>query len=352
MSENVTLDEERCWESVLSRESAADGAFVYAVASTRIYCRPSCSSKKPKRENVAFFAFPAAAQQAGYRPCKRCRPDTVEMRDDRARTVQAVADYLSQHAGDWEEIALARLGENFGYDPQHIQRMFRDALGLTPRQYAEGLRAEQFRLNLREGRTVLDAGLNAGYGSATRTYESGAQALGMTPAVYRQGAAGVKIGYAVLETTLGVVMAAATPKGVCMVGLYDTHEEAEMALREEFSQADCAVDETLHEAIRQIVAHITFGSALDLPLDIQATAFQQRVWRALRAIPRGETRSYTEIAEAIGVPNAVRAVASACAANPVAVIIPCHRVLRNDGSISGYRWGPARKQRILTAERD
>lgn len=346
------LTPEACWEAVTRRDKAADGTFVYAVATTGVYCRPSCASRPAKRENVEFFRMPAAAEQAGYRPCKRCHPRETELIEPQARVVQAVAEHLQAYVDDPDAVVLSALGVQFGYDPQHVQRLFKDALGVTPKQYVEALRAQEFKRGLRDGETVLDAGLNAGYGSASRTYENGARALGMAPAEYKRGGEGVRVRYSAVETRLGVMLAAATERGLCAVGLYESAEEAEEALRDEFPKATLEADGGLGEVVADILAYVTDGKALDIRLDIQATAFQWRVWRALQAIPRGETRSYAEVAKAIGAPAATRAVASACAANRAAIVIPCHRVIKSDGTISGYRWGGERKREILAAERE
>jgi AraC family transcriptional regulator, regulatory protein of adaptative response / methylated-DNA-[protein]-cysteine methyltransferase len=347
------LDAENCWQAVTLRDKTLDGAFVYAVATTGVYCRPSCASRQPRRENVEFFTLPAAAEQEGYRPCKRCRPQDAAMRDPRAKLAQEAAEHIKLHVDEPERTALAALGAAFGYDPQHVQRVFKDVLGLTPKQYADALKARQFKEALREGSPVLDAGLNAGYGSATRTYENGARALGMTPAAYKRGGEGVALRYTVAETFLGTMLVAATNKGICAVGIYGSENEARDGLRREYpNAAQVERDDDLSDTVRQIVAHIEDGTALDLPLDIQATAFQWRVWRALQAIPRGETRSYAQVAQAIGEPDSARAVAAACASNRAAVVIPCHRVIKSDGGVSGYKWGVPRKQKLLAAEKD
>lgn len=346
------LDMKSCWEAVASRDRTQDGAFVYAVATTGIYCRPSCASRQPKRENVTFFALPAAAEQAGYRACKRCRPQEAAPHDPHLRLAQAAAEHMNAHAGAPQHTALSALGAAFGYDPQHIQRVFKQVLGLTPKQYADALKLRHFKAALRDGAPVLEAGLNAGYGSASRTYENGARALGMTPVVYKRGGAGMALRYTIEATSLGIILVAATAKGICAVGIYSTHDEAHEGLRREYPRASqIDPDHALSAAVRQIVAHVEHGQPLDLPLDIQATAFQWRVWRALQAIPRGETRSYAQVAQAIGAPSAARAVASACASNRAAIIIPCHRVIKRDGSLSGYKWGVSRKQKLLAAER-
>lgn len=346
-----SLDPTACWEAVESRDHDSDGAFVYAVETTGVYCRPSCSSRRPRRENVHFFALPAAAERSGFRPCKRCRPQQAKVTDPRAGLAQSVAEYLAAHLDDSEAIAMSAIGAAFGYDPQHIQRVFKDVLGLTPKQYSDALKAQQFKSELQSGATVLDAGLNAGYGSASRAYESGARALGMTPTAYKRGGEGVAVQYAAVQSDLGTMLVASTEKGVCAVGLYGSDAQAEAALAAEYPNAVATRDESMRDAVDHILAHIQTGAPLDIPLDIQATAFQWRVWRALQAIPRGETRTYAQVAEAIGEPGAARAVASACASNRAAVVIPCHRVIKSDGQISGYKWGVERKRMLLAAER-
>lgn len=348
----VQLDPERCWEAVAKRDRSQDGSFVYAVETTGVYCRPSCKSRQPRRENVAFFPVPAAAEQRGFRPCKRCHPRDAEVIDPQAQLAQQVADFIAGHLDNGGEPTLNELGAAFAYDPQHVQRTFREVLGVTPKQYAEALKVARFKAGLRAGDSVLDAGLNAGFSSPSRAYDSGARALGMTPAAYKQGGAGLTIHSTTVATPLGTMLVAATERGVCAVGLYEDDHEAQAALRAEFPRARHESDAALDAVVRAILEHVTHGAALDVTLDVQATAFQWRVWRALQAIPRGETRSYAQIAEAIGEPNAVRAVASACASNKAAIVIPCHRVIKNDGSLSGYKWGPSRKRALLQAERD
>jgi AraC family transcriptional regulator of adaptative response/methylated-DNA-[protein]-cysteine methyltransferase len=345
-------DFELRWQAVLSNDPAADGQFVYAVKTTGIYCRPSCASRPPLRDNVTFFARPAQAEAEGYRPCKRCRPQEVNIPNPQAQLAQQAAAYLAAHVSDPAALSLSALGEALGYAPGHIRAMFKSAFGITPRQYADGLRQQALKANLRTGAPVTDAIYAAGYHSPSRVYEQAGDTLGMTPAAYRRGALGVNMAYAVRETTLGWLLAAQTERGLCAVGLYDTVQAAEAALRAEFPHAALSRDEpALGGRIAAILAHIDGDSAaLNLPLDVRATAFQQRVWQALRAIPRGETRTYTQVAEAIGEPRAVRAVASACAHNSAAILIPCHRVIGKEGALTGYRWGIERKRALLARE--
>ena len=348
----MNAEQDGRWQAVAGRDRSADGQFVFAVKTTGVYCRPSCASRPPRRENVTFFALPAQAESAGFRPCKRCRPQEAQIADPRAQLAQQVADYLAAHCEDSEALALDAIGEAVGYAPGHVSAVFRDILGVTPRQYAEALRLRGLRSRLQAGAPVTEAIYASGYGSPSRVYEQADDALGMTPAAYRRGAPGLTIAYAVRETWLGWLLVAQTERGLCSVGLYDNAETAEAALRAEFPAATLVEDDgALAERVEAILAHLDGEPAtLDLPLDVRATAFQLRVWRALRAIPRGETRTYSEIAAAIGEPSAVRAVASACAHNQAAIVVPCHRVIGKDGSLTGYRWGVERKRALLERE--
>jgi AraC family transcriptional regulator of adaptative response/methylated-DNA-[protein]-cysteine methyltransferase len=348
----MSSESEIRWQAVSGRDPAADGQFVYAVRTTGVYCRPSCKSRPPRRENVTFFGLPAQAEAAGYRACKRCRPHEARLADPRARLAQQVADYLASHLNSGDALSLAAIGAAVGYAPGHVAAVFRELLGVTPRQYAEALRAQAFREALRDGVPVTDAIYAAGYGSASRVYERTDSLMGMTPAVYRKGAPGVTIAWTVRACWLGVLLAAQTERGLCAVGLYDDEPAAEVALRGEFPSALLLRDDRpLGDHVDAILAHLDGDSRpLDLPLDVRATAFQLRVWQALRAIPPGETRTYSEVAAAIGEPSAVRAVASACASNHAALVIPCHRVIGKDGALTGYKWGVARKQALLERE--
>lgn len=344
-------DAEECWTAVCERERSADGAFVYAVATTRIYCRPTCSSRRPRREHVQFFALPAAAEAAGYRPCKRCHPRAASLVNPHARLAQEICEYVDVHIQEPARLTGRSLAQHFHYHADHLQEIFRSMLKISIHQYVDLRRTQFFKGALRESATVTDAIYAAGYQSSSRVYERSQEVLGMSPAQYRAGAPGVVIGYTLAETPFGLMLVAMTARGICAVGLYDEPEQAEAALRAEYPQAVLErAEERLNPIVQQIVEHIGEGSALDLPLDIRATAFQRRVWDALRRIPRGETRSYSEVAEAIGQPSAVRAVAHACASNAAAIVIPCHRVLGKDGRLSGYRWGVERKEAILAAE--
>lgn len=348
----MTVETDVRWQAVTHRDRSADGQFVYAVRTTGVYCRPSCGSRQPRPENVTFFALPAQAEAASYRPCKRCHPREACNANPSTQLAQQVACYLAAHVDDSAALSLEAIGEAVGYAPGHVGTVFKDVLGVTPRQYAEGLRLQSFKAHLRDGVPVTEAVFAAGYGSTSRVYEQAGNALGMTPAVYRRGAPGVTITYTIRETWLGWLLAGQTERGLCAVGLYDSPQAAETSLCAEFPGAALTQDDPVLSArIDTILSHLDGRpSPLDLPLDVRATAFQQRVWQALRAIPCGETRTYSEIAAAIGEPSAVRAVASACAHNHAAIVIPCHRVIGKDGSLTGYRWGVERKRALLELE--
>ena len=339
---------ERYWEAVQTRDRGMDGAFFYAVLSTGVYCRPSCPSKRPRRENVVFFRERQAAEQAGFRPCKRCEPAEAEGCDANARIVESVCRYLDTHP---ERPTLQALGKALGMSPFHLQRTFKAITGITPRAYAESQRLSSLKAGLREGHSVTRSLYDAGYGSSSRLYERAGSQLGMTPARYAKFGAGETIYYTVASTPIGKMLLAATERGVCSVQFGDDGKALESELRAEFPKAELTrAERRLQEQVDALREIIQGRSTARLSLDIPATAFQRRVWEALRAIPRGETKSYSEIAAKIGRPKAARAVARACATNPVAVAIPCHRVVREDGSMGGYRWGVERKERLLGLE--
>jgi len=345
-----TTDEIR-WARVLARDAGADGAFVYAVASTGVYCRPSCPSRRPGRDKVAFFALPALAEAAGFRACKRCRPADAPARDPRLAAVARAIDAIA--ASDNGTPTLETLGRAAKMSPHHLQRLFTDLVGLSPRRYGEALRLGRLKENLRSGGGVADALYGAGYGSSSRLYEKAPRHLGMTPATYARGGAGAEIAFTTAASPLGRLLVAATATGVAMVALGDNDRELENELAAEFPQARLARDQgRLANHLNNVLARLAGKQpASALPLDVRATAFQGRVWRALQEIPLGETRTYGEIAGMIGRPDAARAVGRACASNPVAVVVPCHRAVGNRGALTGYRWGVARKEKLLTAER-
>jgi AraC family transcriptional regulator, regulatory protein of adaptative response / methylated-DNA-[protein]-cysteine methyltransferase len=343
--------QERFWQAVQSRDSQFDGRFVFAVSSTGIYCRPSCPARRPRRENVSFFSLPEAAEQSGFRPCKRCRPQMSLAEDPQISLVRRACRLLEE---DLEEtMDLERLGDRLGLSSFHLQRTFKSIMGVTPREYAEACRTNRFKTAVRDGKSVTTAMYDAGYGSSSRLYERANAELGMTPATYGRGGATMVINYAVAKTPLGYLLVAATSKGLCSVTLGDGAEELEANLKKEFIAANIhRDDENFKDTVEQIVAHLEGKQPhLSLPLDIRATAFQRQVWQALQQIPYGETLSYGEVATAIGRPTAVRAVARACATNPVALVVPCHRVIREDKSLGGYRWGLERKKSLLRAEK-
>ena len=342
--------DERRWNAVCARDAARDGEFVFAVSSTGVYCRPSCAARRPRRENVQFFPTPVQAEQAGYRACLRCRPKSVSG-NAQSDGVKAICRFIEQHLD--EPVTLARLGKEFRQSPFHLQRRFKALLGITPREYADSCRLRSLKRNLQAGDNVTRAMYDAGYGSSSRLYEKTASQLGMTPDKYRRGAIAAAIRYTCADSPLGRMLIAATERGVCSIQFARSDGELLEGLRREFPFAARKSDEGgLRSWASSLLKHMR-GRELDstLPLDIRATAFQRRVWTYLQAIPFGATQSYSQVAKGIGRPTAARAVARACATNPVAVAIPCHRVVREDGSMGGYRWGMERKKTLLQMER-
>lgn len=347
-----TLDETR-WQQVSTRDRTADGAFVYGVKTTGVFCRPSCPSRLAKRANVRFFATPSEAEAAGFRPCRRCHPAAAQ--EPAAALMQAMAEYITAHAE--VSLPLAHLAAQAGMSATHFQRAFKAALGVSPREYQAAQRLARFKQGLRAGEGVLEAGLDAGFSSTSRLYDLADGSLGMTPSAYRAGGAGEVITHAVRETALGPLMMAATGRGVCFVE-FGASEEALLAqLAAEFPKAHLvraalAAAAPLDAWMAALAAHLEETAPRpDLPLDLRGTAFQIRVWRFLMSVKPGEVVSYSEVAAATGNPRAVRAAASACAANRIALLIPCHRALRADGSLGGYRWGLERKRALLDGER-
>jgi AraC family transcriptional regulator of adaptative response/methylated-DNA-[protein]-cysteine methyltransferase len=338
-------DRPTAWRAVQQRDHSYDGRFVYAVSSTRIFCRPSCPSRRPSAARVEFYASAADAQLAGYRPCKRCRPATAPGSDD---PVARVCEHIANHAD--ERLTLATLAGVAGMSPFHLQRRFRKAMGITPREFHQAQRNARLAARLRAGDTVSRATYEAGFGSSSRVYE---RSLGMTPATVRRGGAGQRIQFSIVDSPFGRLLAAYTERGVCSVALGEDDAALERAFRAQFPAADVhRAGATIHEWIASIVAGLEAGASPSVPLDARGSAFQLRVWKALQRIPRGTTLSYGEVARRIGRPTAARAVARACATNPVAVLVPCHRVVREDGRLGGYRWGVERKQAILDRERE
>jgi AraC family transcriptional regulator of adaptative response/methylated-DNA-[protein]-cysteine methyltransferase len=347
--EMTSINEDSRWHAVLARDGSSDGKFVFAVSSTGVYCRPSCPSKRPKRENVTFFRAPQQAESAGFRECLRCRPKSLSG-NPRQELVKRICRYIEQRLD--EPVTLTQLGEAFHQSPFHLQRTFKQVLGITPKDYANSCRMRGFRQKLKSGHSVTRAMHESGYSSTSRLYSRTASELGMEPAKYRRGAIAAPIRYTCADSPLGRILIAATDKGICSVQFADSDEELEQGLKQEFP---FAVRRRNDEGMGQLTGQLMrlmrgLEKATALPLDIQATAFQRRVWSHLQSIGFGETRSYSDIAKAIRQPSAVRAVARACATNPVAIAIPCHRVVRSNGDLGGYRWGMERKQALLNME--
>ena len=343
----IQQSEDVRWQSVLARDSSQDRQFVYGVASTGIYCRPSCPSRRPARSRVRFFGSPMEAEGAGFRACLRCRPA-----DPMAgvQQVERARKYLESHAG--ETVTLKQLGEVARMSPFHLQRKFKRLVGLSPKAYASALRMERMKSGLRQGDTVSRATYDAGFGSGSRAYEHARSSLGMTPGVYRKGGRGLSINFTVVPTPVGHLLAAATDRGLCSVMLGDDGSDLERRLGAEFPEARLERDDAaLRPYTEELIARLSGGEETALPVDVSGTDFQHRVWDALRRIPAGETRSYQAIARELGRPTAARAVAGACASNRLALVIPCHRAIREHGDTGGYRWGAERKRAILERER-
>lgn len=338
--------DQRKWEAVLGRDSGQDGMFVYGVSSTRIYCRPSCPSRRPSRARVRFFSSPNAAEAAGYRACRRCEPKSGQSAT--VRQVQTARAYLDRHPD--EPVTLERLSRVAGMSPYHLQRTFKRMIGVSPKAYGSALRLERLKSRLKQGDTVSRATYEAGYGSGSRAYEHARSGLGMTPGSYRNGGLGMRVSYSVMGTAVGQLLTATTDRGLCAVMLGDDAAELEAALRREYPAASIErKDGALKEYTQKVIERLA-GRESALPLDVRGTAFQWEVWDALRRIPAGQTRAYQAIARELGRPTAARAVARACASNRLALVIPCHRAVRKDGELGGYRWGMARKQHILAQE--
>ncbi|MGF1508020.1 MAG: bifunctional DNA-binding transcriptional regulator/O6-methylguanine-DNA methyltransferase Ada [Myxococcota bacterium] len=337
------------YEAVLRRDRSQDGQFFYAVKTTGIFCRPSCAARTPRQENVEFFEDAAKARAAGYRPCKRCQPESSFRQEQNVLMVTKICRIIEEAE---HEPTLSEIAEAVGLSPHHLHRVFKAATGLTPKAYARALRATAARRGLEGTRTVTQAIFDAGFNSSSRFYEHAKQRLGMTPHQFRTGGQGEIIRFAVGECTLGSFLVAATERGVCAILLGDDPEALVQDLQHRFARATLVgADEAFEGTVAQVVGLLEDPTLEShLPLDIRGTAFQERVWQALREIPAGERRTYADIAEAIGSPRATRAVARACGANPLAVAVPCHRVVAKDGSLSGYRWGIERKHRLLQRE--
>lgn len=350
----MSIDDQQRWEAVVSRDTSRTGDFIYAVKTTRVYCRPACASRRPRRENVEFFAEAREAREAGYRACKRCRPDAAA-----ASPINAVVHELARRidANPEQPFQLAQLAKHAGYSPFHLQRNFKAIIGSSPKEYQTAARLRVLKQELRRAAPVSDAIYQAGFGSGSRVYEKADGQLGMTPSEYRSGGKGLTISYASGRTPLGLLMIGATDRGICFLQFADSEKQLEAELARQFPAAAIQPMPPTHaEQFESWMAALNrhlrgLEPRLDLPLDVRGTAFQLIVWRYLQKLPYGEIRSYTEIAEAIGKPRAARAVARACASNSVALLIPCHRVVRGTGELGGYRWGIQRKRVLLDTER-
>ena len=348
---NAALDDERRWQAVREQDASFNGAFVLAVRTTGIYCRPACPARTPKLENVRFLASPDEAERAGFRACKRCRPNEDPQNDEQADLVRNACDYIDSHLG--ESPTLAELGAALGMSPWHLQRTFKRLMGISPGQYRRTRRLSLMKAQLKNGASVTSAMYEAGFGSSSRLYESAQSELGMTPSTYGKCGRGMEIGYAIVDCYLGRLLVAATERGLCAVNIGDDDDALEAALHADFRLATITRQHAGTERwVRGVLDHLDGQQPHDsLPLDLQATAFQRQVWQQLQSIPYGETRTYREIAERLGKPKAARAVGRACATNPVSIVIPCHRAVGANGSLTGYRWGIERKRALQEHER-
>jgi AraC family transcriptional regulator of adaptative response/methylated-DNA-[protein]-cysteine methyltransferase len=346
----TTLDPDALWRAVEERDRNFDGTFFLAVKTTGVYCRPTCPARTPLRRNVEFYRTPDEAEAAGFRACRRCHPRGKSIDDAQLELVQRACAHIEAHLD--ETLTLENLGAALGVSPYHLQRTFKRITGVSPRSWAENRRLEQVKTQLREGDEVTRALYDAGFGSSSRLYERAPQAFGMTPTTYRKGGAGMTIGYTIVDCRLGRLLVAATERGICMLSIGERDEPLVEGLTREYPMAAIGPAQgEFAEWVDALVRHLAGQEPhLELPTDVQATAFQRQVWEALRAIPYGATRSYSDVARAIGRPTAVRAVAQACATNPTAIVVPCHRVVREDGSLGGYRWGVERKRALLETE--
>lgn len=339
------------WRAVTARDAGLDGAFVYAVRSTGIYCRPSCPSRRPQRDKVVFFARPDAAERAGFRACLRCRPRQTS-RGTNWNHIEHICRAIE--ACPEQPARLSTLAAETGLKPLRLQRLFRRSMGISPRGYSDAIRLQRLKTAMRRGNNVTSALYASGYGSSSRLYERSDSLLGMTPATYQRGGDGMEISYTIASCRLGRLLVAATQRGVSAIYLGDRDAQLEAALRDEYPKARIQRSPgSTSRWVAQIVHHLDGRQEqLDIPVDVQATAFQRRVWEALQCIRYGATASYAEIASSLGRPKAARAVARACATNPIAVLIPCHRVIRGDGTLGGYRWGMQRKKMLLAQEKE
>jgi AraC family transcriptional regulator of adaptative response/methylated-DNA-[protein]-cysteine methyltransferase len=352
--ESENKDQDSRWLAVLDRDRSLDGKFVFAVATTGIFCRPSCPAKRPRPQNVRFFDDALSAEQAGYRACMRCRPKAIDGNPQSAK-VRAICRYIEQHVIHPEtedRLTLKLLAREFRLSPFHLQRTFKSILGISPKAYIDACRLRHVKQNLQAGQSVTTSLYAAGYGSSSRLYERTSAQLGMTPEKYRRGAVAAVVHYTIADSPLGRMMIAATDKGICAISFADSDQELQQGLMREFPFAARRRDDEAMSKWHAGLTQLMQGQKVNpsLPLDIRATAFQRRVWEALQQIPRGETRSYGALAKEIGSPSAARAVARACATNRIAIAIPCHRIVRENGDLGGYRWGAKRKEQLLALE--
>jgi AraC family transcriptional regulator of adaptative response/methylated-DNA-[protein]-cysteine methyltransferase len=349
------LNPENCWDAVQKRDASQDGQFYYGVLTTGVYCRPSCPARQALRKNVRFYETPADAEREGLRACLRCRPLAATGKDPNTARIGETCRYLEMNAN--APLKLADLAARVGLSPFHFQRSFKAIVGVSPKHYLEALRVKKLKTSLRQSSGVTEAVYDAGFGSSSRVYARGDTRLGMTPNQYRQHGHGVTITYVAVESAVGLMMIGATDRGLCFVQFGSSRKELLNALRNEYAKAELTpMRQPGHPDFQTWINALTDHLAgkqphLDLPLDIRATAFQMRVWTYLQSIPYGEVQSYGEVAAAIGKPKAVRAVASACARNNVALVIPCHRVIRGTGEMGGYRWGLPLKRTLIDIER-
>ena len=345
-----SVNADYAWVAVLNRDRSCNGRFVYAVSSTRVYCRPSCPSRRPTRNHVTFFDSVQRAEAAGFRACLRCRPQSVAGSETEER-VERARRYLDEHTD--ESVTLRRLAAQVGLSPFYLQRTFTNLVGLSPKAYQDAKRMKRFTASLKRGESVTNATYEAGFGSSSRLYARVNEDLGMTPSAFRSGGTGITLRYTTVLTAVGRMLVAVTERGIAAVSLGDTEAALVTSLHKDYPKAVLRRDTRgLEKHVYRFLKCFDGSAALDqLPLDVKATAFQRKVWQALQKIPRGQTRSYQEIARAIGQPTAARAVARACAGNPVAVAIPCHRAIRGNGHLAGYRWGLHRKKQLLDLER-
>ena len=337
----------RFWQATLHRDRRADGSFVFAVRSTHIYCRPSCPARRPLRQNAVFFRSPEEAEGRGFRPCRRCRPKELQ---SAAALVAKAAALLAN--SEEENVRLEFIASQINASPEKLRRAFRTMTGLSPHDFAEAARMKRFKKLLRDGQSITEALYACGFGSPSRIYEKTNSQLGMTPAAYQKGAPGMHIEYSITKSSLGHVLVAATERGISAIYLGENDKQLVSELCAEYPKAELTANSTGHAAwVGEVLKRIDgYKPSVDLPLDVQATAFQRRVWQELQKIPLGSTRTYTQVARALGKPNSVRAVARACATNPVSIVVPCHRVIRSDGQLAGYRWGLKRKEELLQRE--